>query len=94
MIVEDELMAQLQLKRLLGESFPDIEVVACADSVAQPVEYLEGAGVPAPESASALYDNAAYRLGAFWLDHRGFPERGSDAEFFGIGGIIHQLRGY
>ena len=42
LIVEDELMAQLQLKRLLGESFPDIEVVACADSVAQTVEYLEG----------------------------------------------------
>ena len=86
-------MADLTTFKAVAVVDSDVPDTVCQLALDAAVEYLEGAGVPAPESTSALYDNAAYRLGAFWLDHRGFPERGSDAEFFGIGGIIHQLRG-
>ena len=56
-------------------------------------EYLKNAGVTEPSEGSALYDLAAYRLAAFYVDHRSFPDVNKDAGFFGVGGIILQLRG-
>ncbi len=40
LIIEDEKMAQMQLRRLLSAGFPDIEVVDCLESVSQTVDYL------------------------------------------------------
>lgn len=40
LIVEDEIMAQASLKRLLTQNFPDLNVVATTDSVKSTVEWL------------------------------------------------------
>ena len=40
LIIEDERMAQMQLRRLLAEGFPDIEVDRCLESISQSVDYL------------------------------------------------------
>lgn len=46
LIVEDELMAQNQLARLLGQHFSDIEVVGATDSVCSTVDWLSRSGDP------------------------------------------------
>ena len=40
LIVEDELVAQQALARMLERNFPDIEIGAVSDSVQRTVEYL------------------------------------------------------
>lgn len=76
---------------VIDSDVPDTVLQLALDAAA---EYLDNAGVSAPETTSKLYDLAAYRLAAYWVDHRSFPEgAATDAAFFGVGGIIHQLRG-
>ena len=80
--------------------FKDVAVIDSdvPDSVLQlamdaTVEYRKNAGVTEPADGSPLYDLAVYRLGAYYVDHRSFPEGAAgDVAFYGVGGIIHQLR--
>lgn len=41
LIVEDEVMAQKSLIRILAQNFPDIEVIGCTSSVVSTVEWLK-----------------------------------------------------
>lgn len=86
-------MADLATFKTVAVIDSDVPDAVCQLALDATAEYLANAGVAEPEDGSALYDLAAYRLAAFWVDHRSFPDIGSDAEFFGVGGIIHQLRG-
>ena len=44
LIVEDEIMAQRSLVRLLTQNFPDMEIVGTTSSVKSTVEWLKDAG--------------------------------------------------
>lgn len=73
---------------VISEQESDAEVELCLEAA---MEYAEGAGVPEPETPSALYDMLVYRIATFYHDNRSFPS-GSDADYVGINGLILQLR--
>ena len=82
-------LAGLKAWAVIGSDETDGELSLALGAAKQ---YAANAGVSEPESQNLLYDLLIYRLAGFWLDHRGFPEIGTDAAYVGIQGMIIQLR--
>lgn len=55
-------------------------------------EYLEGAGVAAPEKPDPLYDLAVKALVLDYYDHRGRTETGTQSQIPGLDNAIVQLK--
>lgn len=55
-------------------------------------EYLEGAGVAAPEEPDPLYDLAVKALVLDYYDHRGRTETGTQSRIPGLDNAIVQLK--
>ena len=66
----------------------DTELQMCLDAA---IGWATNAGIDEMDD-DPLYDMLVYRLAVFYHDHRGFPDRGNDAEMIGINGIALQLR--
>lgn len=68
---------------------PDVAAM-CLNAAKQ---YLQGAGVPEPETPSEQYDLACYMLAMHWYDNRGVVSVGSvqGPIHLGVQALIHQL---
>lgn len=82
-------LAGFRAHAVLGSDESDAELQLCLDATKA---YVKGAGVPEPETPNPLYDLLVYRLAAFYVDNRSFPDKAKDAEFFGCNSMIVQLR--
>lgn len=74
--------------RIDGDGEDDL-LLALMDAAA---EYLEGAGVAAPENPDPLYDLAVKALVLGYYDHRGRTETGTQSRIPGLDNAIVQLK--
>lgn len=80
----------LKLHAVVDGDLDDEVLQLCLDAA---IEYLTGAGAVEPDSGSALFDMAAYRLATCYYEHRA-PDGSVDTSYVppGINGMILQLR--